>query len=400
MTSAAAAQSKLTVGLLWHSPNSANLGIGALTLGNIALARRAAVAAGVMPQFEIIGFADPGKANYVVSDDVHVTPLTGQAMLPGGPLWQALKRCDVVLDIGGGDSFTDIYGAKRFGFLWSSKLAARILGKPLVLSPQTIGPFDNLWSRLLAGYIVGRAQKVFARDPQSLAALGELNPDADGVLATDVAFALPFERVGHGPGTHVGINVSGLLFNGGYTGRNEFGMDVDYPGFTRRLIAAFLQRDGVTVHLVPHVLSDELPQDDDRGAIRTLAAEFPRALAAPDFTGPIEAKSYIAGLDLLIGGRMHACIAAHSSGVAVVPVAYSRKFSGLFEGILGYRHLVPVKGLDTDDAVAFVLDAYERRAELAAACEASRPRVDDLLDAYVRKLTLVFAAAAHKRAES
>lgn len=392
-------QPRLVIGLLWHSPNSANLGIGALTLGNIALARRAAEGAGVTPEFEIIGFADPGKANYVESADVRVTPLSGKAMLPGGGLWEALRRCDVVLDIGGGDSFTDIYGAKRLGFLMTSKLAARLLGKPLVLSPQTIGPFDKPWARLLAAYVLGRAQKIFARDPQSLAALRELAPDAQGALATDVAFAMPFERVEHGPGVHVGINVSGLLFNGGYTGKNEFGMDIDYASFTRQLIAALLERGDVTVHLVPHVLSDEMPQDDDRGAIRTLAQEFPRAIAAPDFTGPIEAKSYIAGLDLLVGGRMHACIAAHSSGVAVVPVAYSRKFSGLFEGILDYPHIVPVKGLATDDAVTFVIDAFERRAELAAACEASRPRVDDLLNGYVAALEPIFAAAAPKSAE-
>lgn len=397
MTSAASPKPKLTIGLLWHSPNSANLGIGALTLGNIALARRAAEAAGVTPEFEIIGFADPGKANYVESDDVHVTALTGKAMLPGGALWKALGKCDVVLDIGGGDSFTDIYGAKRLGFLWTSKFVAKLLGKPLVLSPQTIGPFDKPWSRMLASYILGRAQKVFARDPQSLAALKDLAPDAKAALATDVAFAMPFERVEHGEGTHVGVNVSGLLFNGGYTGKNEFGMDIDYAAFTRKLVAALLQRPGVVVHLVPHVLSDELPQDDDRGAIRTLAQEYPKAIAAPDFTGPIEAKSYIAGLDMLIGGRMHACIAAHSSGVAVVPVAYSRKFSGLFVGILGYPHIVPVKGLDTDDAVGFVLDAFERRAELSASARDSHPRVEDLLGGYVEALAPIFAAAAGKR---
>lgn len=397
MTIAASSQPKLTIGLLWHSPNSANLGIGALTLGNIALARRAAEIAGVTPQFEIIGFADPGKANYVEGDDVRVTALTGKAMLPGGALWKALDRCDVVLDIGGGDSFTDIYGAKRLGFLWSSKVAARLLGKPLVLSPQTIGPFDKPWARMMAAYILGRAQKVFARDPQSLAALNELAPDASAALATDVAFAMPFERVHHAEGIHVGINVSGLLFNGGYTGKNEFGMDVDYAAFTRKLIAALSAKPGVSVHLVPHVLSDELPQDDDRSAIRTLSAEFPGTIAAPDFTGPVEAKSYIAGLDMLIGGRMHACIAAHSSGVAVVPVAYSRKFSGLFEGILGYPHLVPVKGMGTDEAVQFVLGAFDRRAELAAACEASRPRVDALLGGYVRDLAPIFSAAASGR---
>jgi polysaccharide pyruvyl transferase WcaK-like protein len=399
MTETAARDRKtLTIGMLWHSPNSGNLGVGALTLGNLALARRAAAAAGFTPHFELIGFADPGRANYVSSADITVTALDGRAMLPGGALWQALDRCDAVLDIGGGDSFTDIYGAKRFGYLWLSKLAARLKGKPLVFSPQTIGPFGKVWSRPLAGFILRRADKVFARDPKSLAALEELAPDAPAALSADVAFALPYEKRDHGAGTHVGINVSGLLFNGGYSGANEFGMEIDYPAFTRKLIAALLQRPEVKVHLVPHVLSDSLPQDDDYRVAERLKQEFPRVILAERFAGPVEAKSYIAGLEMLVGGRMHACIAAHSSGVAVVPIAYSRKFAGLFEGVLGYPHLVPVTGLDTDDAIAFVLDAFERRAALAQDCLASRAKVDALLSGYVEALAQLFAGAARRRA--
>ena len=387
----------LTVGMLWHSPNSGNLGVGALTFGNMALVRRAAAAAGLTPHFEIIGFADPGRANYVTGPDIAVTELNGRAMLPGGALGQVLARCDAVLDIGGGDSFTDIYGAKRFAYLWLSKLAARMKGKPLVFSPQTIGPFDKAWSRLFAGFILDRADKVFARDPKSLAALGELAPGVPAALSADVAFALPYEKRDHGPGTHVGVNVSGLLFNGGYSGANEFGLDIDYADFTRKLIAALLQRPDVTVHLVPHVLSDSMPEDDDYRVAEKLVEEFPQVILAERFAGPIEAKSYIAGLDMLVGGRMHACIGAHSSGVAVVPVAYSRKFSGLFEDLLDYRHLVPVKGLETDDAVAFTLDAFERRAALAADAIASRSKVDELLSGYVATLSELFASVRRRR---
>src|SRR4030042_4682892 len=43
---------------------------------------------------------------------------------------------------------------------------------------------------------------------------------------------------------------------------------------------------------------------------------------------------YIIGLcDFFIGSRMHACIAALSQGIPAVGIAYSRKFSGVFESI-------------------------------------------------------------------
>jgi polysaccharide pyruvyl transferase WcaK-like protein len=53
----------------------------------------------------------------------------------------------------------------------------------------------------------------------------------------------------------------------------------------------------------------------------------------------MEAKSYISGMDLFIGARMHATIAAISSGVPVIPFSYSRKFEGLFSS-LGYPYVV------------------------------------------------------------
>ena len=90
---------------------------------------------------------------------------------------------------------------------------------------------------------------------------------------------------------------------------------------------------------------------------------------------------------------MHATIAAYSSGVPVVPISYSRKFEGLFGG-LGYGWMVPVRGLTTEAAIAYVLDAFERRAELAADIARGRAVVEAGLETYVAELATRFAAAA------
>jgi hypothetical protein len=139
----------------------------------------------------------------------------------------------------------------------------------------------------------------------------------------------------------VGINVSGLLVNNGYVGKKAFDIALDYPVLIRDLIR-FFQGEGAEVHLVPHVLpmdSALTHGEDDTRANVALAAEFPAVVLAPRFASPSAAKSYIAGLDFFIGARMHACIAAFSSGVPVIPMAYSRKFSGMF-GTLGYGRTV------------------------------------------------------------
>ncbi|MBC7506208.1 MAG: hypothetical protein H7267_10865 [Sandarakinorhabdus sp.] len=45
----------LRIGLLWHSAAAGNLGVGALSVGNIALARAAAERAGLKPEFTLFG---------------------------------------------------------------------------------------------------------------------------------------------------------------------------------------------------------------------------------------------------------------------------------------------------------------------------------------------------------
>jgi len=106
-----------------------------------------------------------------------------------------------------------------------------------------------------------------------------------------------------------------------------------------------------------------MPVDDDLALCQRLAAEAGLS-EPPHFTDPVVAKSFISGCDVLVGSRMHACIAASSSGVATIPVAYSRKFAGLFESI-GYRHTIDAREVETDSAVEGVLSLYEEREALA-----------------------------------
>lgn len=384
----------IRVGLLWHSANSGNLGVGALTVANLALARQAAADVGLEPTFVVIGMRDDAPS-YLRDDEADVFDIDVRALLSPGGYWTLMANQDCVLDIGGGDSFADIYGMRRFLFVWLTKMIAIARSTPLMLSPQTIGPFTRSPYKQLAKMALDRSTAVLARDPASLDALRGLAPDATGVLSVDVAFALPFEDQGArrgGERLRVGVNVSGLMFNEAESGSNRFGLEPRYDVLMRRFIGDLVARPGVEVHLVSHCTASR-PWDDDGRIADRLAAEFPSAIRTPNFNGPSDAKSYISGLDFLVAGRMHACIGALSAGTPVVPIAYSRKFSGLF-GMLDYGWIIPMTGLDTDQALARLNDWLERRDELARDAAVSMSKVERLLDVYRSELRKLFTAAA------
>lgn len=383
----------LRIGLLWHSAAAGNLGVGALSVGNIALARAAAERAGRRPEFTLFGGREPATP-YITGLDIDLRTIDGRYMASPAGYVADVRTQDIMLDIGAGDSFADIYRDKRFAYMMVTKAVPILAGKPLVLSPQTIGPFTRQPHTRMAAWVCRRAAMVFARDPLSLTVAKQLAPGADVRQGIDVAFALLYDRPVRSPGgpVRVGINVSGLLMSGGYSSNNDYGLGFDYPALTRALIAAFLAMPDVEVSLIAHVNAPGMPRDDDGAAIDRLARAFPRAHRTPDFASPSTAKSFIAGLDFMIGARMHATIAAYSAGVPVIPISYSRKFEGLYGG-LRYPWVVNAKGMDTKAAIAFVLDAFDKRSTVAADIARGRPVIDAGLEDYTAALATLFAAA-------
>lgn len=386
---------RITVGLTFHSPNSDNFGVGALTRGHLAILEGIAQSTQTELCANIVGWVDE-REYYIDGPSVSIVPVRGRDFVAfKGGLHAALRRCDLVCDIGGGDSFADIYGSKRFGFLTLSKLVALIARRPLILSPQTIGPFDRRWTRWIATWLMNRCRAVVVRDHASFEYASQLGVRSPLVDATDVAFRLPFARPRRRREdlTLVGLNVSGLLFNGGYNRSNMFALKADYPRLVRKLLKRLVEWPQSEVHLISHVISDTQTVEDDSRVAEQLASEVPGAIVAPRFANPSDAKSYIAGMDFFCGSRMHACIAAFSSGVPVVPIAYSRKFSGLFES-LDYPFVADCRSETEDEIVEKVVRGFGDRERLRERVRAGTAIAEAKLASYEALLRQCFSEVA------
>ena len=99
----------------------------------------------------------------------------------------------MVIDIGAGDSFADIYGAKRLTRMFFLKYLTHLAGTPLVMAPQTIGPFTKTWSKWAARVSMRLCAVVASRDSMSTQAARALGCN-DVIEASDVALRLPSTR--------------------------------------------------------------------------------------------------------------------------------------------------------------------------------------------------------------
>ena len=268
---------------------------------------------------------------------------------------------DYVFDFTAGDSFTDIYGKKRFFLRTQVKKKIIDSNIPLVLGSQTIGPFGDSDVLSYAVKVIEGSNKVFVRDSQSQQYVESIC-NTKPILTTDVAFLLPYDKNKYqfeSKKKKAGFNPSGLLWLGGYTKNNQFGLTVNYQQYCRCVISSLYEM-GYEVHLILHAYylkgqKREDYADNDRLAVETLCQEFPSAKVSPNFQTPMDAKSYISNMDLFIGARMHATVAAISSGVPVIPFSYSRKFEGLFSS-LNYPFVVEGTKWDTPKAIDNTLE--------------------------------------------
>jgi len=318
---------------------------------------------------------------------VKVLPTTQlkNTLVNHNPYFKILYETDLVADITGGDSFSDIYGFRRFFLGFLRKWLVIFLGKKLILLPQTYGPFKRNITKAMAKSILKRAQKIYSRDRDSLeyvkSLLGSNTENGKVQFAPDVAFVLdsrkpsdfdasPLSKIRKNT-TVVGLNVSGLLFHGGYTRDNMFGLKTDYRTLIPAVIRMLLENKDVVVLLVPHVfpLADYEVESDLNACLKVykqLKQIYPgRIFLMEGQYDQGEIKYIISLCDFFIGSRMHSCIAALSQGIPAIGLAYSKKFEGVFRSVGAERSVIDMRSHNRDEILEDIAEAYKRRQATA-----------------------------------
>jgi len=298
--------------------------------------------------------------------------------------FRLLLETDYFIDISAGDSFSDLYGLRRLvqGFLIRSLLL--LLGKDFILFPQTYGPFRRRISKALARYILKRAKRIYSRDQAGLeyaqGLLGVGATDARLRFAPDVAFLLDareprgadlvdLHRFRSERPVLVGLNVSGLLYYGGYTDRNEFGLKVDYRRLIDDIVAALLKAPEAGVLLVPHVIPrGDFPGSKENDLHACLDVRDRLAQTYPDRLFVVQGDydqaqiKHIIGLcHFFLGARMHSCIAALSQCIPAIGLAYSKKFRGVFETVGAADLVLDMRSAGVDEIVGAVEKVFASR---------------------------------------
>lgn len=303
------------------------------------------------------------------------------------PVIKLIDSCDAVLDVSGGDSFSDIYGIVRFNSINRPKQITINRKKPLFLLPQTYGPYKKLSVRQQAAQSVKNASIAWARDKDSYKILQDLlGSDFSSKrhqCGVDMAFSLQtinaekkvsellkdwLNKSSSSEEILVGVNVSGLIYNDPEKTKKAYGFKADYKKLVNNFITWILNNTKANIVLVSHVMTKPGHYESDFEACEDVAASVDekfsdRIIVSPQTLNESEVKWLISKLNWFCGTRMHSTIAGLSSCVPTSAISYSDKTKGVFDTCEQGKHVIDPRINDTDEAVHLLINSYKEMNE-------------------------------------
>ncbi len=270
------------------------------------------------------------------------------------PRWlnDQIESVDTVLSVGG-DNYSLDY--RLPSLLMAMDGLAMDMGKSVFLWGASVGPFERDPHFLTAiRDHLGRIDRIMVRESVSFKYLTQTLGLSNVTQMVDPAFTLAKQEVECAkfwpkePGNGViGLNVSPLIERYKKPGQD---LIAEVSNFIRQVA----EKQGYGVLLIPHVIPlDGRAENNDAHYMAKILAAC-RSLGSqvtmmPWTLNASQIKYVISQLRFFIGARTHATIAALSSGVPTISIAYSVKARGINRDIF-----------DSEDVVLSTPDVTEK----------------------------------------
>ncbi len=227
-----------------------------------------------------------------------------------------IKSVDAVVSVGGG-FLSSLY---NYHFRLYIYLLGMILGKPVIVYAQSVGPFDTGMSRWLIPKFLNRCQMVSIREPNSLEYVKRNGVTVDCKQTADAAFLLepkPAAWIDELvlPGKTVAIGMKHYS--------TKSGKRPHFVAAVEQVVQYCLGR-GYRVVLVNHVQFSQITAEK-------IAAKYDRVTSIAFGKNPRELKEFYSRCEFVVSGIMHPTIFAAERSVPFVAIRYEPKLAGLIE---------------------------------------------------------------------
>jgi colanic acid/amylovoran biosynthesis protein len=300
------------------------------------------------------------------------------------PLRETMEQhlaADIVVPVGGGYLLgkNTLHDTLTVVLQLHAIVVALLLGKPVILFSQSIGPFGNGLQKFLSKVVLSYVQVIMVREALSKENLQQLGVTAPHIVETaDAAFLFDTSSPAHGRAVLERVGVSGASSVVGITVRNWLPApgQAEYEQAMAQF-AAKLSAQGYAVVFVPQV-SSAFHNDDDalvHGRIQQLLPPGARSVYFLNSNLTFEeVKAVFASCAYVVGTRMHSVIFALTSGVPALAIAYERKTVGIMSSLGLHEYVMPMEQVTVELLEQRFAELDSHRAEYLAVLDSHLPK--------------------------
>jgi colanic acid/amylovoran biosynthesis protein len=207
-------------------------------------------------------------------------------------------------------------------------LVSRSFGKPVVMFPNSVGPFRTWIGRFLSRLSLNSCDYILIRDPISYRIVDEVGINTSKVLTYDTA--LLFNRSGKEILSDLSRPVIGV--SPGIYGQSLSMAEVqNYISAHARALDRAVEKHGFSVVFLPHYISGFSYDDFDVSKFIVEKMRNKRRTKIIRTDSVAEFKLLLNRMDMVISSKMHPAILAVLGFVPVLCISYDHKQTGFFQ---------------------------------------------------------------------
>jgi len=269
---------------------------------------------------------------------------------------KAIRQSDLLVS-GGGSLLQNVTSGRSLYYYLSILLLAKLVGTPVMLYAQGIGPICGTLARYIMHFVGNMASLITVRDQGSLAelaSLGVIKPRI--VLTADPVLAI------HPVGKELGrailrkYNIEGAKPLVGISAR-EWRNWSHYKEVLAAAADKIAELYGARVLFLPMQYPEDVAAAEK---IAEISKHKPLVLKEEYTTG--ELLSLVGNLDLLIGVRLHALIFAGVMGVPMIGISYDPKIERFLASI-GEESVNSLEAVTLDELMTAIDGKWQKKQE-------------------------------------
>jgi colanic acid/amylovoran biosynthesis protein len=264
---------------------------------------------------------------------------------------------------------------------------AKFIGKPIVLFPNSVGPFRTWVGRFLCNMALNNCEYVLVREPVSYEIVNSLGIKSHKILTADMALLFkPTQEIILETFPHPAVGVCPGIYSNSLSSEGVNNYILEHA----RALDAAIDKYGFNVVFLPHYVSGFEYDDLEISELilrQMKNKDHARIVNADNID---EFKSSLNHMDMIITSKMHPGVLGVSGYVPTLSIAYDHKQTGFFRQLGMADCAIHINDASSEVIMSKIDFIWKERKRIAASLRTRIPELQEGIKMAVREALASF----------